>query len=178
MAQSEARHGLLIVYTGDGKGKTSAALGIVLRMMGRGMRACMLQFIKKKSLKAAENRFGEAMGVEIVGLGDGFTWVARDDNAKNIELAREGWEVARARIASGEYDVVILDELTYVVNYGWLPLDEVLDTLRARPEGLHVVVTGRDAPAELIEAADLVTEMREIKHPYQKGVPPQKGIDV
>lgn len=178
MSQSEARHGLFILYTGDGKGKTSAALGIVLRMMGRGMRACMLQFIKKKSLKAAENRFGEAMGVEIVGLGDGFTWVSRDDNTANRALAREGWEICKQRIGSGDYDVVILDELTYVVNFGWLELSEVLETIRGRPEGLHIVVTGRDAHPALVEAADLVTEMREIKHPFQKGVPPQKGIDV
>lgn len=170
--------GLLIVYTGNGKGKTSAALGIVLRMMGRGMRACMLQFIKKKSLRAAENRFGEAMGVEIVGLGDGFTWVARDDNAANVALAKEGWELCKARMSSGEYDVVILDELTYPITYGWLDIEEVLRTLRERPACLHVVITGRDAHPALIEAADLVTEMREIKHPFQKGVPPQKGIDV
>lgn len=171
-------HGLLIVYTGNGKGKTSAALGIVLRMLGRGMRACMLQFIKKKSLKAAENRFGEMMGVEIVGLGDGFTWTATDDNAKNIALAREGWEICKQRIQSGRYDVVILDELTYPITYGWLDINEVLETLRNRPEGLHVVITGRDAHPALIEAADLVTEMVEVKHPYSRGIPPQKGIDV
>ena len=178
MPQPEARHGLLIVYTGNGKGKTSAALGIVLRMIGRDMRACMLQFIKKKSLKAAENRAGEKLGVEIVGLGDGFTWVARDDNAKNVKLAREGWELCKQRIESGEYDVVILDELTYCITYGWLDVEEVLQTLRDRPEGLHIVVTGRDAHPALIEAADLVTEMREIKHPFTSGIPPQKGIDV
>lgn len=178
MSQPEARHGLFIVYTGNGKGKTSAALGIVLRMVGREMRACMLQFIKKKSLKAAENRFGERMGVEIVGLGDGFTWVARDDNARNIELAREGWELCKARIASGAYDVVVLDEITYPITYGWLPVEEVLNVIRHRPEGLHIVATGRDAHPALIEAADLVTEMREVKHPFQKGIPPQKGIDV
>lgn len=171
-------HGLLIVYTGNGKGKTSAALGIVLRMLGRGMRACMLQFIKKKALKAAENRFGEMMGVEIVGLGDGFTWVATDGNARNIALAREGWETCKRRIRSGDYDVVILDELTYPITYGWLDIEEVLETLRSRPEGLHVVVTGRDAHPALIEAADLVTEMVEVKHPYSRGIPPQKGIDV
>jgi cob(I)alamin adenosyltransferase len=147
-------------------------------MMGRGMRACMLQFIKKKSLKAAENRFGEMMGVEIVGLGDGFTWVARDENASNQALAHEGWQVCKSRIAGGNYDVVILDELTYPITYGWLDVEEVLETLRARPAGLHIVITGRDAHPSLIEAADLVTEMREIKHPYQKGIPPQKGIDV
>jgi cob(I)alamin adenosyltransferase len=178
MAQAEARHGLVIVYTGNGKGKTSAALGIVLRMLGRDMRACMLQFIKKKSLKAAENRFGEKMGVEIVGLGDGFTWVAKDGNAANEALAREGWDLCKQRIHSGNYDVVILDELTYTISYGWLDVEEVLETLATRPAGLHVVITGRDAHPALIEAADLVTEMREVKHPFQNGVPPQKGIDV
>ena len=138
----------------------------------------MLQFIKKKSLKAAENRFGEAMGVEIVGLGDGFTWVSRDHNAANEALAREGWQTCKARINSGDYHVVILDELTYPITFGWLDVEEVLETLRMRPAGLHIVITGRDAHPALIEAADLVTEMREIKHPYQRGVPPQKGIDV
>jgi cob(I)alamin adenosyltransferase len=169
---------LFILYTGNGKGKTSAALGIVLRMMGRGMRVCMLQFIKKKSLKAAENRFGEMMGVEIVGLGDGFTWTARDDNATNVTLAREGWEACRRRIQSGDYDVVILDEVTYPITFGWLDVNDVLETIAARPPGMHVVVTGRDAHPALVEAADLVTEMREIKHPFTRGIPPQKGIDV
>jgi cob(I)alamin adenosyltransferase len=178
MASNEARHGLFILYTGNGKGKTSAALGIVLRMLGRGMKPCMLQFIKKKGLRAAENRFGEMMGVEIVGLGDGFTWVSRDDNEKNIALAREGWEICRQRIQSGEYDVVILDELTYPITFGWLDVGEVLEVIRNRPKGLHVVVTGREADPALIEAADLVTEMREIKHPFENGIPPQKGIDV
>jgi cob(I)alamin adenosyltransferase len=176
MPPPEKRHGLIIVYTGNGKGKTSAALGIVLRMMGLRMRACMLQFIKKRKLKAAENRFGEAMGVEIVGLGDGFTWMSRDLEHDKA-LALEGWELCKQRIRSGDYDVVILDEITYPITFGWLDVYDVLEELRNRPEGLHIVITGRDAHPKLIEAADLVTEMVEIKHPYAKGVPPQKGID-
>ena len=171
------RHGLFIVYTGNGKGKTSAALGIVLRMIGRGMRACMLQFVKKKALRAAENRFGEMMNVEIVGLGDGFTWMS-DDLDKDRRLAREGWDHCLARLQDPQYDAVILDELTYPISFGWIDVEEALAAIRKRPEGMHVVITGRDAHPALIEAADLVTEMVEVKHPFHKGVPPQKGIDV
>lgn len=137
----------------------------------------MLQFIKKRGLRAGENRFGERVGVEIVGLGDGFTWTSA-----NIEhdrrLAREGWHTCADRINSGTYDAVILDEITYCLNYGWLDLDEILATIHNRPAGLHVVVTGRDACPALIEAADLVTEMREVKHPFRQGVTAQPGIDL
>jgi cob(I)alamin adenosyltransferase len=176
--QSRNHQGLLLVYTGNGKGKTTAALGIVMRCWGRGMKVAMLQFIKKKGLKSGENLAAQRMeNVEIVGLGDGFTWLSEDLEVDKA-LAREGWDRCVAAINGGEYDVVILDELTYCLNLGWLDLQEVLSVLSKRPEGLHIVVTGRDAPPDLIEQADLVTEMTEIKHPYQKGVPIQKGIDL
>ena len=140
------------------------------------MRVAMFQFIKAKSGNWGEQRAAKALGVEIVPLGAGFTWTS-DDIEKDRALAREGWEQCRAAIESGDYDLVILDELTYCFTFGWLDLEEVLDVLRRRPAGQHVVITGRDAPEALIAFADLVTEMREIKHPYAAGIQAQKGIE-
>lgn len=168
--------GLTIVYTGDGKGKTTAALGLVLRATGQGLRAAMFQFVKAKSGNWGETRAGKTLGVEIVPLGAGFTWTSADLD-KDRALAREGWEQCRAAIEDGGYDLVVLDEITYCFNFGWLDLDEVLDVLRRRPDGQHVVLTGRDAPQPLLEYADLVTEMREVKHPFHAGIKAQKGIE-
>lgn len=168
--------GLVIVNTGNGKGKTTAALGLLLRAWGQGLRVVMFQFIKAKSGNWGESRAARKMGVEIVPLGSGFTWTS-DDLERDRALAREGWEQCRAAIMSGDYDVVVMDELTYCFTFDWLDLEEVLATLRQRPEGQHIVITGRDAPAVLIELADLVTEMREIKHPYAAGIKAQKGIE-
>jgi cob(I)alamin adenosyltransferase len=167
---------LVIVNTGNGKGKTTAALGLLFRAWGRGMRVGMLQFIKAKTGNWGENRGARQLGVEMIPLGDGFTWTSKDIEHDKA-LARAGWEQAQSRIESGNYDVIVLDELTYCLNFGWLEVQEVLDVLRNRPEGLHVVITGRDAPPELVEFADLVTEMREIKHPYQSGVRAQPGVE-
>lgn len=169
-------HGLVIVNTGDGKGKTTAALGVLTRAWGREMRVVMFQFLKAKTGNWGEIRAARKMGVEITPLGDGFTWTSTDLE-QDKALAREGWERCRAAILGGEYDVVILDEITYTVTYGWLPVDEILETLRARSPQLHVILTGRDAPPELVEYADLVTEMRAIKHPYDIGIKAQKGIE-
>lgn len=170
------RKGLVLVHTGDGKGKTTAALGLVMRAWGRGMRTIVLQFIKQATGNWGEVRAAKKMGVEMVALGGGFTW-----DSQNVEqdraLAQQGWARCRAAIESGDYDLVVLDEITYCFNFGWLDLDEVIGVLKARPPGLHVVLTGRDAPAALVEYADLVTEMREIKHPYHAGVIAQKGIE-
>lgn len=172
------QQGLFIVYTGNGKGKTTAALGIALRCWGRGMKVAMLQFIKKKALKSGEHLAARSMeGIEITPLGDGFTWLSQNLDVDRA-LAQEGWRQCASIIQAGEHDVVILDELTYCINYRWLDLGEVLDVIASRKPGMHVVVTGRDAPAEMIEKADLVTEMTEIKHPFQRGVKPQKGIDL
>ena len=176
-AQSGRRSkGLVILNTGNGKGKTTAALGLLLRAWGRGMRVVMLQFIKAKTGKWGEIRAATKMGVELVPLGDGFTWTSKDIEHDRA-LAREGWEQCRQRITSGNYDVVILDELTYCLKFGWLDIEEVLEVLRARPEDQHVVITGRDAPPELVEFADLVTEMREVKHPYKAGIRAQPGVE-
>jgi cob(I)alamin adenosyltransferase len=167
---------LVIVNTGDGKGKTTAALGLLLRAWGRDMKVVMLQFIKARTGSWGESRAARKLGIEIIPLGDGFTWTSKDIE-KDIALAREGWEQCRARIESGEYRVVILDEMTYCFKFGWIDIQEVLEVLRKRPEGVHVIITGRDAPPELIEFADLVTEMRVVKHPYESGVRAQPGIE-
>jgi cob(I)alamin adenosyltransferase len=168
--------GLVIVNTGNGKGKTTAALGIVLRAWGRDLRVIMLQFIKHQTANWGESRAAQKLGIEIIPLGSGFTWLSKDLDQDRV-LARAGWERCRAAIESSEYDIVILDELTYCFKYGWLDLADVIEVLRQRPEGQHVIVTGRDAPPELIDFADLVTEMREIKHPFAAGVKAQKGIE-
>ena len=174
----EQRHGLLIVNTGDGKGKTTAALGIVARAWGRDMQCVIFQFIK-----SAENQYGEhlaceQMSIRIEPLGDGFTWLSENLDADKA-LAAEGWTRCAEALQSGEYDVIVLDELTYPLNYGWLDTAMVLDAIAARPKGTHVVVTGRSASDALIAAADCVTEMRDVKHPYRdQGLGAQPGIDL
>jgi cob(I)alamin adenosyltransferase len=170
------RRGLLVVNTGNGKGKTTAALGVLFRAWGRGYRVTMLEFIKSKTSNYGEHRAARKLGIELISLGGGFTWLSKDIE-QDKALARECWEICKAKIASEDYDVVILDEFTYPLVYGWLPIDEVVETLRSRPPWLHVIVTGRDAPKELVEAADLVTEMREVKHPFQSGIKAQPGIE-
>ncbi len=172
----EPRKSLVVVHTGDGKGKTTAALGTLFRAWGRGYHVCMLQFIKSTTSNYGENRAAKKIGMEIVALGGGFTWLSKDIE-KDKALARDLWEQCKQKIASGEYDVVALDEFTYPLAYGWLPVDEVIAFLRDRPARTHVIITGRDAPQELIDFADLVTEMREVKHPFQQGVKAQPGIE-
>lgn len=167
---------LVLVNTGNGKGKTTAALGVMFRAWGRGLRVCMLQFIKTATSNYGEHRAAKKIGIEIVPLGGGFTWLSKDIE-RDKALARELWEQSRARIASGEYDLVVLDEFTYPLIYGWLSVEDVIDTLRGRPEHVNVIITGRDAPQALIDFADTVTEMREVKHPYQKGITALAGID-
>jgi cob(I)alamin adenosyltransferase len=172
------RHGLLLVHTGDGKGKTTAALGLLLRAAGRDMTVGMFQFIKNTSADYGEHVAARRIGIEIIPLGDGFTWLSENLDADRA-LAAAGWARCRDALAAGTYDLLILDELTYPLTFGWLDTDAVLAAIRARPAGTHVVVTGRDAPAALIEAADLVTEMRVVKHPYtDHGVGAQPGIEM
>ncbi|MCI0527914.1 MAG: cob(I)yrinic acid a,c-diamide adenosyltransferase [Nitrospira sp.] len=176
MEEKKSRRDLVIVHTGHGKGKTTAALGVVTRAWGNGMRVVMLQFIKHTTARWGEVKALEKMGIEIIPLGSGFTWKSKDLE-KDKALARQGWNICKEKIQSGQYDIVVLDELTYTLTYGWLPMDEVLEVLKNRPEGLHVIITGRDAPQELIDFADLVTEMRKIKHPYDQGIRAQLGIE-
>jgi cob(I)alamin adenosyltransferase len=171
------KKGLLVVFTGNGKGKTTAALGMALRAAGHGMRVLILQFIKGAwpygELEALE-RFEE---IQIKPLGTGFTW-KKDNQDEDRELAKKGWEQAVDEIRKADYDIIVLDELNVVLSYGLLALEPVLDALSNRPQGLHVVVTGRNGPQELIQIADLVTEMRLVKHPYHdQGIKAQKGIE-
>ena len=170
------RQGLVVLYTGQGKGKTTAALGMVFRALGRKMRVAVVQFIKGKWM-TGERMFADAQeGLVFEVTGRGFTWDS-DDLSRDALACREGWERAARLIASGDYDIVVLDELTYALNYGFVATSDVLAALRGRPAAVHVVITGRNAAPELIEAADLVTEMRSLKHPYERGIPAQQGVD-
>jgi len=171
------RHGLVIVNTGNGKGKTTAALGVLFRAWGQDMRVVMLQFLKSETGKWGEIRAARSMGIEIIPLGQGFTWTS-ENLEQDRALAQACWQQCRAKIESNQYDIVIMDEITYALNYHWLDIEEVLMTLRNRNPQMHVILTGRDAPQALIDYADLVTEMREIKHPYKtQGILAQKGIE-
>lgn len=172
------RKGLVIVNTGAGKGKTTAALGLLLRAWGRGLRVCMIQFVKHEQGNWGEVRAARKMeGVDWIKVGDGFTWTS-DDIEETAALAVRGWSLAQEQIAEGDYDLVILDEFTYPLHFGWLDVVQVLDWLAEnKPESMHLVITGRDAPVELIDWAHLVTEMRKVKHPYDQGQKAQAGID-
>ena len=167
---------LVLLYTGYGKGKTTSALGVTMRAWGRGWSIVWLQFIKSQTSHYGETRAAERMGIEMIPLGGGFTWLSKDID-HDIALARECWALAREKLDSGRYDLVVLDEITYPITYGWLDVDEVIATLRSRPANVHVVLTGRDAAPELVAYADLVTEMTEVKHPFQRGLKAQPGLD-
>jgi len=170
------RRGLVIVHTGDGKGKSTVAFGLALRAHGRGKAVKIYQFMKVPSARFGEHRVFERLGVPIEGLGDGFSWKSRDLE-NSAQLARDGWARAQASIASGELFLVVLDEIMYPLRYGWLPLEPVLQALRDRPAHVHVVLTGRNAPQELVALADTVTEMTLVKHHFKAGVPAQRGIE-
>lgn len=169
--------GLVILYTGNGKGKSTAAFGQALRAAGHGFRVAIIQFIKS-NLNTGEARLlaDLANRIEFNVTGSGFTWQAADMGEVRQAAAR-GWRLAREKLAGGDYDMVILDELTYLINYDLVEPEEILNALRSRPEHVDVVITGRDASRELIGVADLVTEMKEIKHPYAAGVRARKGIE-
>ena len=170
------RRGLLIINTGDGKGKSTAAFGLALRAHGRGKTVKIYQFMKVPTARFGEHRIFEQLGISVEGLGDGFSW-----KSKNLEhsaqLARDGWQKAKLAILSGDFFLVVLDEITYPLIYGWLPLDDIVMTLQTRPENVHVCMTGRRCPPELIELADTVTEMTNIKHAFNAGIPAQRGIE-
>jgi cob(I)alamin adenosyltransferase len=175
-ATAEKKKGLVIVNTGDGKGKTTAALGVALRACGYGMKVIMLQFFKGK-WKYGELRSAPKLETfEIHPLGQGFTWESKDIRIDKA-MVRDAWQAAKEKILSGKYDIVILDEINYALSYDFLPVEDVVEFLRNKPQMLHVILTGRDAKPEIVEMADLVTEMREIKHPFQQGISAQKGIE-
>nr|WP_229670746.1 cob(I)yrinic acid a,c-diamide adenosyltransferase [Deinococcus aquiradiocola] len=173
---TRGRRGLVIVNTGNGKGKTTAALGLMLRAHGRGLRVKLFQFIKHENAKFGEHRSLEALGVPFAGLGDGFTWRSQDLE-NSAAMAAAGWALARDAILSGEHDMVVLDEFTYALKYGWVAWSDVQAALDARDEGVHVVVTGRGALPELVSYADTVTEMQPVKHAYEAGIGAQAGIE-
>lgn len=172
------RRGLVLVFTGNGKGKTSAALGILMRAWGHGMRAVMLSFIKATDRKYGEHRAVERMdGIEIIQLGDGFTWLS-ENLEKDRALAQECWQRCLEKLSDPEIAIVVLDEITYPVTYGWLDVGEVVRALGARPPHQHVVITGRDAHERLVEIADTVSEMREVKHAFTQGIPAALGLEL
>jgi cob(I)alamin adenosyltransferase len=177
MAGKTIERGLLIVHTGKGKGKSTAAFGMIFRHVGHGMRSGVIQFVKGSwgtGERTVLEKFPEL--VTIKAMGEGFTWETQDIE-RDIAHAREGWEEAKRMIADPSYRIVLLDELNIVLRYDYLPLEEVLEVLRNKPADKHVVVTGRNAKEELIEIADLVTEMEQIKHPFRSGVKAQAGIE-
>ena len=177
LATKTEERGLVIVHTGTGKGKSTAAFGMVMRCLGHGMRVGIVQFVKGAWATGERHvlqRFPEL--VTCRAMGEGFTWETQD-RARDIAAARAAWEQAKAMIADPAYRLVLLDELNIVLRYDYLPIAEVIETLRQKPRALHVVVTGRNAKPELIEIADLVTEMTLVKHPFRSGVKAQAGIE-
>jgi cob(I)alamin adenosyltransferase len=168
--------GLVVVYTGNGKGKTTAALGAAFRALGRDLKVGVVQFIKGK-WKTGERTFAERLPqltFHVMGLG--FTWES-DDLSRDKEAAEKAWKVSRELILDGNHDMIVLDELTYVLNYGFVTVDEVVTTLKTRAPHVHVIITGRNAPEPLVAAADLVTDMQSVKHPFAEGVRAQAGLD-
>jgi cob(I)alamin adenosyltransferase len=168
---------LLIVVTGHGKGKSTSAFGMLLRSWARGYRCGVFQFVKSGKWKVGEAKAAQALGgIDWEKMGDGWTWISRDLD-ESADRAREGWAEVKRRIEAERYEFLLLDELTYAIKYGWIPEEEIVSTLRDRPGFQHVVVTGRDAPPGLIDAADLVSEVVKVKHPMDAGIRAQQGIE-
>jgi len=167
---------IVLLNTGQGKGKSSAAFGVMGRGWARGWRVGVVQFVKGGKWKTGERKLADHLGIEWHTLGDGFTWESTDLD-ETAAKGRHAWEVAAAKLASGDFDLLILDELTYAVTYGWVPVDDVVTGIRARAPKTNVVITGRNAAAELIEVADTVTEMTKVKHAYDQGISAMKGIE-
>ncbi|MDJ0924159.1 MAG: cob(I)yrinic acid a,c-diamide adenosyltransferase [Acidimicrobiia bacterium] len=167
---------LVIVNTGDGKGKTSAAMGIALRGVARGWRVGVVQFIKSAKWKTGESKLADRLGIDWWNTGDGWTWEA-DDLETSARLGREAWALATQLIGAGDHQLLVLDEITYPMTLGWIDTGEVVNVITNRPSGVNVVLTGRDAPDEILAIADTATEMRKIKHVYDQGIAAKKGID-
>jgi len=175
-AQSSRAESIVLVNTGYGKGKSSAAFGVMGRGWARGWRVGVVQFVKSGKWKTGERKLADHLGLEWHTLGDGFTWESTDLD-ETAAKGRHAWDVAAAKLASGQFDLLILDELTYPVKYGWVSVEDVVDGLQRRAPHTNVVITGRDAPPELIDLADTVTEMRKVKHAYDQGIKAKKGIE-
>jgi len=177
MKPRERRKGLIVVNMGEGKSKSSSAFGMVFRAAAWGMKVCVVQFIKGK-WKTGEQKAAERFeNIEWHALGDGFTWDTQNPE-QDIATSREIWELCKAKLRSGEFDMLLIDEINYVTGYGWIPGEEVAGFLREeRPDWMHVILTGRNAADEVIELADTVTEMRMVKHAFEKGIPATQGIE-
>ena len=178
----ENTKGLLMLNTGDGKGKTTAAIGVLVRAAGRGMNCAMIQFMKAKNDRYGEHESFEKLGIEVHTMGDGFTWDT-NDKSQDIKTSEETWALCVEKMRSGEYDLLVFDEMLYVLSYGFLDIDAVIDefrSIRKQQPHLHLILTGRNienALAKIIDEADLVTEMTEIKHPFHAGIFAQQGIE-
>jgi cob(I)alamin adenosyltransferase len=167
---------VVVVNTGDGKGKSTAAFGIVMRAVAREWRVAVVQFLKSGDWHVGEEDVARRLGVEWFALGEGFTWDS-ENLTQDEAVAREAWAKAKELIRAGEHRLVVLDEITYPMTWGWIDTDDVVASIRARPDHVSIVATGRDAPAALVDAADTVTEMRKVKHAYDAGIVAKKGID-
>jgi cob(I)alamin adenosyltransferase len=167
---------LVVVNTGDGKGKSTAAFGIMLRALARDWRVAVVQFLKSGNWRTGEEKIARQLGVDWFAIGEGFTWDSTD-LTEDQAVARAAWRHAKDLIAAGEHRLVLLDEITYPMNWGWIDTADVVATIRDRPDPVNVVATGRDAPAALVDLADTVTEMRNVKHAYDRGIVAKKGID-
>jgi len=171
------RNGMIIVYTGKGKGKSTAAFGLLMRAIGQGLRPCVIQFIKTETGRWGEVKTAQNFGIEWHQMGDGFTWQSKDIEESKAK-AEHGWKLAKEKIASGDFDIVVLDEFTYTLHFEWFDTDEIINWLKEnKPPNVHIVITGRYAPDALIAYADLVTEMTNIKHPFDQGHKAQRGIE-
>jgi cob(I)alamin adenosyltransferase len=166
----------VLVHTGEGKGKSSAAMGVMLRAVSAGWKVAVVQFVKSGTWRSGEEAAGRTLGVDWWSLGDGFTWDS-EDMERSEAIAREAWRSASELIHDGEHRLVVLDEVTYPMAWGWIATAEVVETIRSRPERVSIVATGRDAPAELREVADTVTEMVSEKHAFDEGIAAMRGIE-
>jgi cob(I)alamin adenosyltransferase len=170
------RRSVVLVNTGHGKGKSTAGFGTLLRAVACGWRVCVIQFLKSSRWKVGEEKVGRNLGIDWWTIGDGFTWDSTDMEETEA-IAREAWRAAKARIASGDYNVVMLDEVTYPINWGWISERDVAAAIGRRPEHVSIIATGRDAPSSLIDVADTVTEMRNVRHAFERGIKAMRGID-
>lgn len=174
--KSTTLRSVVLVNTGDGKGKSSAAFGVMVRALALDWSVAVVQFIKSGEWRVGEEKFGRRNGVDWHSVGEGFTWDS-DDLGHDRDVARRGWTLACDLITGGQHRLIILDELTYLLNWGWVDIDGVVGVIESRPSHVNIIVTGRDAPPELIEVADTVTEMQKVKHAFDRGVLAKKGID-
>ncbi len=167
---------LVLVNTGDGKGKSSSAFGVLMRSVARGWKVAVVQFIKSGDWNVGEEKVARQLGVDWWSLGAGFSWDS-EDLTEDQAIANEAWRQAETVLRNGEYQLVILDEITYPINWGWVPIDTVIRALEERSPKTNVILTGRDAPSRIMDLADTVTEMRNVKHAYDAGIRAKKGID-